>query len=682
MYKPKSVNTFILKAYESVPDLYLILSPTFYILTASNAYLATTYTERKNIVGQYLFDVFPDNPENTDANGVQSLKNALNKLIATGTSQCLVQQRYDVPKPKSLGGGFEKKYWNAVNIAVFDDEGALHYIIHKITASTETKNTEQKIFELTTREQSALINADWERKKLRNIFSQAPVAIAIFSGKENIVELMNDKMASILRIDRQNSIGEPVCDLPKANTAWLKPTLLQVFRTGILTKLQEIEIVQEQDNPKKYFNANFKPLLGVHNEILGVIIIVNDISTQVHARQSAENSERQLRLVTDGLPVLIGYLDLEERYRFANKAYEQWFPYKAADILGKYIWEVTGRKAYNTVKNYINKAKNGEQVHFEAKMQYNKDCTKFIHASYVPDVKNGKTMGFFTLVSDITEEVLSRKKLIESEKEAQALANKLAVVNEELRAASEELVTRNEELRSSNIQLSHSNADMDNFIYTASHDLKAPISNIEGLMHAMLKGLSEESRNSEHFLKISDLISKSIERFKRTLADLSEITKLQRTEGHYDEAHIHLADIITEVHLDLASEIDASNTIIHLRLNECGLIKFSKKNARSIVYNLLSNAIKYRSPDRTPEVIVHCQTTRDFVVLSVKDNGLGMKIAEKDKIFAMFKRLHDHVEGTGIGLYIVKKIIETTGGKIEVDSEQGKGSSFRVFFKI
>jgi signal transduction histidine kinase len=107
------------------------------------------------------------------------------------------------------------------------------------------------------------------------------------------------------------------------------------------------------------------------------------------------------------------------------------------------------------------------------------------------------------------------------------------------------------------------------------------------------------------------------------------------------------------------------------------------KNARSIVYNLLSNAIKYRSPDRPPVVRVHCRPEGEYSELSVSDNGLGLDLSadKREKLFAMFKRLHNHVEGSGVGLYMVKRMIENAGGRIEVESTLGEGSTFKVYFK-
>src|SRR5690606_26629256 len=101
----------------------------------------------------------------------------------------------------------------------------------------------------------------------------------------------------------------------------------------------------------------------------------------------------------------------------------------------------------------------------------------------------------------------------------------------------------------------------------------------------------------------------------------------------------------------------------------------------SIIYNLLSNAIKYQAPERPPVIQIHCNQTEQYTIVSIQDNGMGMKLPDTSKIFTMFKRLHTHVEGTGIGLFMVKRIIENAGGKIAVESELGKGSRFSIYVK-
>lgn len=178
-----------------------------------------------------------------------------------------------------------------------------------------------------------------------------------------------------------------------------------------------------------------------------------------------------------------------------------------------------------------------------------------------------------------------------------------------------------------------------------------------------------------------EMIHHSIIRFKTTIQDLAEIVKIQKTFKE-DAAIVSFEEIIEDVKESIGEIITQTNAKITVDLKDVSQINISRKNLKSIIYNLLSNAIKYHSIERTPEIIIRTQKVDNYILMTIQDNGLGMKEGDKNKIFMMFKRLHDHVEGTGIGLYIVKKIIDNMGGKIEVDSTMGKGSTFKVYFKI
>jgi signal transduction histidine kinase len=102
-----------------------------------------------------------------------------------------------------------------------------------------------------------------------------------------------------------------------------------------------------------------------------------------------------------------------------------------------------------------------------------------------------------------------------------------------------------------------------------------------------------------------------------------------------------------------------------------------------VVYNLLSNALKYRHPDRAPDVQLTYLRHDQHPLLRVQDNGLGLDLTQgTDKLFGMFQRLHTHVEGSGIGLYMVKKVVDNSGGRIEVASQLGEGTTFTVFFPV
>ncbi len=235
-----------------------------------------------------------------------------------------------------------------------------------------------------------------------------------------------------------------------------------------------------------------------------------------------------------------------------------------------------------------------------------------------------------------------------------------------------------EELEQTNNNLVRINNDLDNFVYTASHDLKAPIINLEGLVRKLHREVQPEQGRIGY---IMELITGTIETFKKTIQTLTDISRIQKNVSE-DETTINLQTLLADIQTSIRDMIESSGARIEADFREVPQIHFSQKNLQSILYNLISNAIKYRSPDRTP--VVRISTTRGdgFAILRVQDNGLGISAAQQEKLYTMFKRFHDHVEGSGVGLYIVKRIIENAGGMIEAESTEGVGTSFNVYFPV
>ncbi|MFN6945078.1 MAG: PAS domain-containing protein, partial [Cytophagaceae bacterium] len=254
-------------------------------------------------------------------------------------------------------------------------------------------------------------------------------------------------------------------------------------------------------------------------------------------------------------------------------------------------------------------------------------------------------------------------------------------IEEELSEANQELEKkvkeRTLELLKINEELKKANADSNTFVYTASHDLKAPISNIEGLIRA----LQEEVNLNENLTTIFDMLHAAIDNFKHNLQDLAAIGKAQ-AEGNLKESSVSFEDVFHAVHTDLQENIMQSRAEINYDFSKAPEIKMASKNLRSIFYNTISNAIKYKHPDRPPVIHIYSEDfDDDHFLLSIQDNGMGIKEEDKEKLFILYTRIHEHVQGTGVGLAIVKRIIENHGGWIEVESEPGKGATFNIYIK-
>jgi len=230
------------------------------------------------------------------------------------------------------------------------------------------------------------------------------------------------------------------------------------------------------------------------------------------------------------------------------------------------------------------------------------------------------------------------------------------------------------ELDKINKNLLATNADLDNFVHAASHDLMGPLTNIE-LSISVLTDL--QLNNDPKLQKVMKIIHASFVKFRKLVEELGTIGKIE--SGMQVKEMIDTRELIDEIEASIENRIMSTGTTIK---KDVGTTKiyFSKKNLRSIIYNLITNAIKFRNPERRCEIFVSAKHENGFSVVTVKDNGIGMHPDEFEKIFSMYGRLNENIDGQGIGLYLIRKIINAAGGKILVKSEPGKGSTFSVYF--
>ena len=169
----------------------------------------------------------------------------------------------------------------------------------------------------------------------------------------------------------------------------------------------------------------------------------------------------------------------------------------------------------------------------------------------------------------------------------------------------------------------------------------------------------------------------SVTRFQGTLGHLANISRLQQVHTELPEV-VELTPLVEAIRLDLEPMLTAVNGQLTVDVEDCPTARFSPKNLRSVLYNLLSNAFKYAHPERPPRVDLRCHSVDGQTVLEVQDNGLGLTEPQQREVFVLFQRLHTHVDGTGVGLFMVKRLVENAGGTVEVQSQPGVGSTFHV----
>jgi two-component system phosphate regulon sensor histidine kinase PhoR len=217
-------------------------------------------------------------------------------------------------------------------------------------------------------------------------------------------------------------------------------------------------------------------------------------------------------------------------------------------------------------------------------------------------------------------------------------------------------------------------SDHEILLDTLSHDIKSPLTNlvlaVDGLKHI------PPGDESEFKLHI-EIVERALGKINNLLEDLTKTRK----EGHPYEAEeelLNIEHIFEDVRLILNDNILKSGAKIKTDV-QASELKFSRRKLRSIIYNLINNSIKFADKDRPPEIIIKTYKDGNFIIISVKDNGIGIDPSKFDSIFSKYYRLEHEIEGSGIGLYLVKEIVMSSGGKITVASEPHKGTEFRLF---
>ncbi|MGB0404105.1 MAG: PAS domain-containing sensor histidine kinase [Salibacteraceae bacterium] len=222
-------------------------------------------------------------------------------------------------------------------------------------------------------------------------------------------------------------------------------------------------------------------------------------------------------------------------------------------------------------------------------------------------------------------------------------------------------------------QLIEQNRDLEQFTYIISHNLRSPIVAILGLTQVLeIDSLSDENR------ELVEHITESTKGLDNIICDLGKTLSVRKHQDQIKE-DCNLLEIIKKVNLTLSESINKSGVEFLIDVDDNLVFRSIKGYMQNIVYNLLSNAIKYRNKNVPLVIKIIGVYSPDQVVLKIEDNGIGLdKEKQGSKIFGLHERLHYHVDGKGIGLFLVKQQVDALGGKIDFESEVEKGTTFTV----
>jgi PAS domain S-box-containing protein len=268
--------------FEAAPDLYLVLEPDRRIVAVSDAYLAATMTRREQIVGKQLFEVFPDNPDDPAASGVQNLGASLDTVLRTGKPHTMAVQKYDIRRPESEGGGFEERYWSPINRPVIVG-GQLTHIIHRVEDVTEFERMQQ--LQSRTEERVRL------GEEMFRLLVESVQDYAIFMlDAEGRVATWNAGAQRIKQYRPEEVLGKHVSIFyPPEDVAEGKPEgeLAAAIRHG---RSEEEGWRVRKDGSRFWSNAVITPVFDQTGVLQGFAKVTRDITT----RREAEEAQRAL----------------------------------------------------------------------------------------------------------------------------------------------------------------------------------------------------------------------------------------------------------------------------------------------------------------------------------------------------------------------------------------------------
>jgi len=392
------------------------------------------------------------------------------------------------------------------------------------------------------------------------------------------------------------------------------------------------------------------------------------------AAQKAQESERWIRLITDNVPALIGYLNADLVYEFTNKVYEEWYCWPRGMMLGQSLREVHSEQHCQRLDAYVARALAGESVTFEFAETNINNQERYMLRSYVPNMlASGEVVGIFVLIRDITE----RRRTAEALHQAyQHLEQRVAQRTSELTALNDQLLQEIDErrrmearLREAKLEAEQANLSKTKFLAAVSHDLLQPLNAARLFTSALLE------RPSETLVRN---VSNSLEDVENLLGTLVDISKLDAGVIKADIAPFALSELLDNLAVEYTELARSEGLELHF-VGCSALVRSDIQLLARILRNLLSNALRYTYKGR---VVLGCRRQHQRLSIQVWDSGMGIAEERLEEIFQEFKRgdvqRPDQDRGLGLGLAIVEKIAGILGHRISVRSWPGKGSMFSV----
>lgn len=785
------------RLFETLPGLYIVLTPDLRVVTVTDDYLRTTMVSRENLVGQYLFEVFPENPDDEKAHNMSSVRDSIEKVFRTGEIDELPLIRYDVRRPESDGGDFEERFWQIITFPRFDESKTVVHVIHRV--EDVTKHIRKEIAqeelnaELTLRAEQ--IESERERAAFALEDAQLRLEAALEAGEigtwtwdiKNNRVVADKNLAHFFSVSKTDASGGQIEKYVAAIHTDDRERVGKIIDEAVKNKdSYEAEYrILNGDDKVRWVVARGKILRdesGAATQLPGVVI---DITERKNTEEFLRETNERFRLISRATNDAVWDWNLQNDYVWWNDAVMTLFGYKKEQVepTAKWWYEHIHADDRDRVVSGIHDVidNGGENWSDEYRFLCTDGSFRYVFDRGFAIHRDGKAIRMLGAMQDITERRKVEEDLKKSqerlqlvlgtsilglwycdlpfdvlnwsaqtkehfwlppdaivtiedfyriihpddrEKTRQAIDSSIVdrtqydveyrTVNAEgthvkwIRAvgrgfydqnnepyrfdgitidiSQDKLIETEREQLLANEKTARAEAELanrmkDEFLATLSHELRTPLSAILGWSRMLRENRLSDTQKS----RAVETIERNAKSQAQLIEDVLDVSRIISGKMRLEVKPINLNQIIESAIDSLRPAAEAKHIRLQRVLDSDAMISGDGDRVQQILWNLLSNAIKFTPKEG--KVQIKMERVNSHVEIVVTDTGMGIDAETLPYVFERFRQSDSSTTrkfgGLGLGLAIVRHLVELHGGTVHAISEGGgRGATFTITFPL
>lgn len=375
-----------------------------------------------------------------------------------------------------------------------------------------------------------------------------------------------------------------------------------------------------------------------------------DISEKIVSDANLALSERKFKTLFKDSPIGLVLSSTQGYIDDVNESFAKFLGYETFELLGKHFSDISSQGELEENLRYRDSVQKGMIDHYSIEKQYLHKQGHLVWAYITVTVlrsDDGNPMYYLAQIIDIDERKKTETLLLEN--------------NEDLKATKNSLLIQNKQLQSYN--------------QIISHHLRAPVSNLRSLVD-----LLKVTNSAEEKVDLQKHLEEVTESLETVLSELITTLKIQNLENYQPE-WISIQEVFSKVVKLMEGEITKKKVQIEPNLSGNDRVFASKEYLETLLIQLFSNSLQFADPKRDLRIVVESFTVGSETSISFSDNGTGIDLSKyRDQIFQMKKTFHRHISGKGLGLFLMKYMMESLGGRVDVNSKPNEGATFLLHF--